>query len=189
MKHGEIINKIEENPIIAAVREECDLDEAIASQVTTIFLLHADIFNLNGMVERVKNAGKIVLIHIDLLEGLGRDNKTIDYICKVVGPHGIISTKSSSIKYAMEKGLFTIQRFFLIDSLSYDNSIKTIQTVKPHMIEIMPGVMPALIKKILNRVSIPLIAGGLIETKEDILEILNAGALGVSSGKKQLWSI
>ena len=189
MKHSEIIERIEENPIIAAVRNESDLDEAIASQVTTIFLLHADIFNLNGMVEKVKAAGKTVLIHIDFLEGLGRDNKAIDYICEIVKPHGIISTKSTNIKYALEKGIFTIQRFFLIDSQSYDNSIKTIQSIKPDMIEIMPGVMPMVIKRILGRLSVPLIAGGLIETKEDIMGILNAGALGASTGKKQLWSI
>ncbi len=189
MKHSEIIEKIEENPIIAAVRNESDLDGAIASPVTAIFLLHADIFNLNAMVDKVKSAGKTVLIHIDFLEGLGRDNKAVDYICEIIRPHGIISTKSSSIKYAREKGMFTIQRFFLIDSLSYDNSIKTIQSVKPDMIEIMPGVMPGVIRRILGELSIPLIAGGLIETKEEIMEILSAGALGASTGKKQLWSI
>ena len=189
MKHSEIIERIEENPIIAAVRNESDLDEAIASQVTTIFLLHADIFNLSRMVDRVKAAGKTVLIHVDFLEGLGRDNKAIDYICEIIKPHGIISTKSSSIKYALEKDMFTIQRFFLIDSLSYDNSIKTIQSIKPDMIEIMPGVMPVVIKRILGRLSVPLIAGGLIETKEEIMEILNAGALGASTGKKQLWNL
>ena len=189
MSHGSIIGRIEENPIIAAVRSEDDLDDAIASPVNTIFILHADIFNINGMVSRVKAAGKAVLIHIDMLEGLGRDNKTIDYINKIVNPHGIISTKSSSIKYAMETGLFTIQRFFMIDSLSYDSSIKTIQSVKPDMVEIMPGIMPDVIRKLLYRLTIPLIAGGLIETREDILAALNAGALGVSTGKKQLWSI
>jgi glycerol uptake operon antiterminator len=33
----------------------------------------------------------------------------------------------------------------------------------------------------------PVIAGGLIESKEDVIEILNAGALAISTGKKVLW--
>jgi hypothetical protein len=33
MKHSEIIRRIEENPIIAAIKDEKDLDEAIASRV------------------------------------------------------------------------------------------------------------------------------------------------------------
>ncbi|MBZ4645937.1 MAG: glycerol uptake operon antiterminator [Petroclostridium sp.] len=187
MNKIEIIEKIEENPIIAAIRKEEDVDIAVTSQVTTVFLLHADIFNIKSLVDRVKNGNKSVFIHIDFLEGIGRDYKAIDYISKVIGPDGIISTKSSSIKYAQEKGIFTIQRFFLIDSLSYETTIKTVQSIQPDMIEIMPGVMPGIIKRINCQLSCPVIAGGLIDSKEDIIEILKAGALGASTGKKELW--
>jgi len=55
------------------------------------------------------------------------------------------------------------------------------------MIEIMPGVMPKIIKRIAGKVSIPVIAGGLIDNSEDISELLKAGALGASTGKKELW--
>ena len=182
-----IIRRIEENPIIAAIRRETDVDAAVKSQVAAVFLLHADIFNIRPLVDSIKSYGKSVFIHVDFLEGLGRDRRAVDYIAQVIKPDGIISTGSSQIKYAREVGLFTVQRFFLVDSLSYETTIKAIQGTQPDMIEVMPAVMPGVIKRICSQVSTPVIAGGLIDTKEDIVEILRAGAVGASTGKKELW--
>lgn len=187
MKRDEIIRLIEENPIIAAVKDENGMEAAVISQVSVIFLIRADIFNLKDFVDRIKAAGKCALIHIDFLEGIGRDNRALDYICGVIKPHGIISTKNSSIKYAMEKGMFAVQRVFLIDSMSYENSVKTAKTIKPDMVEVMPGLMPNILRRISGQLPMPVIAGGLIETKEEVMEILNSGALAVSTGRKELW--
>ncbi len=184
-----IIKKVELNPIIAAVQNEGDLEIAIKSQVSTIFLLCADIFNAKSLVDKIKNAGKNALIHIDFLEGIGKDAKAIDYIIQVIQPNGIISTKSSHIKIAREKGMFTIQRFFLIDSKSYEMTTKSVKSIQPDMIEIMPGVMPGIIHRITRQLSIPVIAGGLISSKQDIMEVLRAGAIGASTGKKELWEL
>jgi glycerol uptake operon antiterminator len=184
-----IIDKIELNPVIAAVQNEEDLEIAIKSQVSTVFLLSADIFNVKTLVDKIKNAGKSAMIHIDFLEGLGKDAKAIEYIIKVIQPDGIISTKSNNIKIAKEKGMFTVQRFFLIDNKSYEMTIKSVKSLQPDMIEIMPGVMPGVIQRITKQLHIPVIAGGLISTKQDIMEVLKAGALGVSTGKKSLWEL
>ncbi|WP_176762018.1 glycerol-3-phosphate responsive antiterminator [Natronincola ferrireducens] len=187
--NGLIMERIENNPIIAAVQNESDIDHAIASDVTTIFLLSADIFNAKILVDKIKEVNKSVLIHIDFLEGIGKDAKAIDYIIQVIQPDGVISTKSSHIKLAKEKGMFTIQRFFLIDNKSYDMTIKSVKSIQPDMIEIMPGVMPRVISRITEEISTPVIAGGLISSKQDIMEILKAGALGTSTGKKELWAL
>ncbi len=185
----QILESIQSNPIIAAVRKEQDIEEAARSKASTIFILNADIFNIRYMVDHVKDNGKNAFIHIDFLEGIGKDNRAIDYIAEVIKPDGIISTKSHSIKYAKEKGMFTIQRFFLIDSLSYETTIKTVQSIQPDLVEIMPAVMSRVIGKICRELSIPVIAGGLIETKKDIIEILHSGAIGASTGKKALWDL
>lgn len=184
-----IMDRVELNPVIAAVQNEEDLDTAIKSQVATIFLLCADIFNAESLVRKIKNADKSALIHIDFLEGIGKDAKAIDYIIQVIQPDGIISTKSSHIKIAKEKGMFTIQRFFLIDSKSYDMTTKSVKSLQPDMIEIMPGVMPGIISRITGQLTIPVIAGGLISSKQDILDALKAGAVGASTGKKDLWEM
>lgn len=184
-----VIDKVELNPVIAAVQNEGDLEIAINSQVTTIFLLCADIFNAKSLVDKIKSANKSVLIHIDFLEGIGKDAKAIDYIIEVIRPDGVISTRSSHIKIAKEKGIFTVQRFFLIDNKSYEMTIQSVKSKQPDMIEIMPGVMPGIINRITTQLSIPVIAGGLISNKQDVMEALKAGAIGVSTGKKVLWEI
>lgn len=189
MNHEELISTIEQNPIIAAVRDENLLQKAIDSPVAVIFLLHANIFNIKPMVDLIKDAGKYAMIHIDFLEGIGRDSCSIDYICDVIRPHGIISTKNSNVKYAVDKGMFTIQRFFLLDSMSYDTSVKTANTTKPHMVEVLPGIMPKILKRITQQLPMPVIAGGLAETKEDVIEILNSGAIAVSTGSQELWKL
>lgn len=184
-----IVERLESNPIIAAVQNEGDLESAINSQVTTIFLLCADIFNARELVDKIKSANKSALIHIDFLEGIGKDSKAIDYIIKVIKPDGVISTKGSHIKLAKDKGMFTIQRFFLIDNKSYEMTIKSVKSIHPDLIEIMPGVMPGVIQRITQQLSTPVIAGGLISCKNDIIQILKAGALGASTGNRELWEL
>jgi len=189
MEKTEILRKIEENPVIAAIRNEEDLEDALKAPVSTIFLLHADIFNIYSNVDKIKKSGKNVFIHMDMLEGIGKDSRAIDYIRDQIKPHGIISTKNNHIKYAMGKGMFAIQRVFLIDSLSYENSVKSILSVQPDMVEVLPGIMPGIIRRISRQLSMPVIAGGFIESKDNVIEILGSGALAISTGKKELWSL
>jgi glycerol uptake operon antiterminator len=182
-----IIGRLGENPIIADVRDESDLDTALESGVNIVFILKADIFNIVAMVERIRRRGKEAFVHLDFLEGLGKDHKAIDYIAENIKPDGIITTSSSHVKYAKQKGLFTIQRFFMVDSLSYETTIKTVGSVCPDMVEIMPGVIPGVLGRLNEVVKIPVIAGGLVTSKDDIIQILKAGAIGVSTARKELW--
>ena len=55
------------------------------------------------------------------------------------------------------------------------------------MIEILPGVMPKVIKKICSQSRIPVIAGGLISDKEDIMAALGAGAVSISTTNQTVW--
>ncbi|NLK34186.1 MAG: glycerol-3-phosphate responsive antiterminator, partial [Gracilibacteraceae bacterium] len=90
-------------------------------------------------------------------------------------------------KIAKNNGIFTIQRLFALDSLSLSSGLESLQATKPEAIEILPGIMPKVIKEIHGQIRIPVIAGGLIRDKEDVIECLNAGAIGVSTSKKELW--
>lgn len=186
---NKLLESIEQNPVIAAVRDEEDITAALGSRVSAVFLLHCDIFNIKERVEEVKQSGKSVFIHLDLLEGLGKDQRAVEYIARVVRPDGVISTKTPHIKHAKEAGLFTIQRFFLLDSQSFEQTIRTAKVSMPDMLEVMPAVMPKIIEKICGLLDIPVIAGGLIEGKEDIIDILKAGAVGASTGRRELWSL
>lgn len=182
------INKIEINPIIAAIRRSEDIEYALSLSNTTIFLLKEDIFTLERNVQRIKDRGKSVFVHMELLEGLGKDNRAIDYLAEVVKPSGIITTRTSHVRYAKEKGILTIQRFFLVDSQSYAMAKKSISLAKPDMIEIMPAIIPRVINEFSRNIKPPIIAGGLISSKDDIIKVLKAGALGVSTSKRELWN-
>jgi glycerol uptake operon antiterminator len=185
----EVLERLKDNPVIAAVRSTEDMKAALDSEATTIFLLNSDIFNLKQLVDEVKGRGKSAFIHVDFVEGLGSDSKAVDYLAEIIQPDGIISTRGNLIRHARDRGMFTIQRFFLIDSLSYHTTIRQVQSVKPDMIEVLPGVMPGVIGRICRDVSMPVIAGGLIDSKQDIIEILKAGAMGASTGKTALWNL
>jgi len=178
---------LKENPVIAAIRNKNQLKEAILSDSKIVFILLADIFSINTYIRQIKAANKISFIHIDLLEGLSKDKKAIEYIARKIKPDGIITTRSNLVKYAKEKNLFTIQRFFILDSQSLNTCIKTVNSIKPHMIEIMPGIIPDVINNLSKNISTPIIAGGLIKKEQDIKLLLTNGAIGISTGMSVLW--
>lgn len=182
-------SSIQDNPIIAAIRNINDLGPAIDTDCEIIFLLTGNIFNLKDVVEKIKSKDKEVYIHIDLLEGFSRDLVALKYISENIRPSGIITTKSNLIKIAKEMNIFSIQRLFILDSLALETGIKSIHMAKPDAIEILPGIMPKIIKKVHNETQIPVIAGGLIQDKDDVIESLKAGAIGISSSNKKIWDL
>lgn len=179
--------KIETNPIIAAVNNLEKLDLAIQSPCEVIFLLTGSIFNLKETVQKVKKTDMDIYIHIDLLEGFSRDSVALKYISEKINPDGIITTKSNLIKKAKSMNIWSIQRLFMLDSLSLETGIHSVYSTKPDAVEIMPGIMPKIIKKVHHRTKIPVIAGGLISDKEDVIECLKAGAVGISTSNEEIW--
>ncbi|MBR2500356.1 MAG: glycerol-3-phosphate responsive antiterminator [Clostridia bacterium] len=172
--------------IIAAARNAQELLAALDSKVEIIFMLSPNISDIKKQTEIVHKAGKKLFIHLDLAEGIGKDEYGIKFV-KEQGVDGIISTRTNIIKLAKKENLFAIQRFFVVDSQSVYTTIETAKTSKADMIEIMPGTMVKVIKRIKEEIDIPIIAGGLIETKEEFEAAISCGALAVSTGKKEFW--
>lgn len=178
---------IHENPIIAALNDSVKLEAVLKSPVKNIFLLSGNILNIGEIVEKCKEYNKGVFVHIDLIDGIAKDRWSLEYIAKNIKPDGIITTKSNLIKFAKKFDLFAIQRLFILDSLSLETGIKLIKSARPDAVEILPGIMPKVIKKIHEETRTPIIAGGLIRDKEDVIESLNAGTLGISTSDTDVW--
>ena len=178
-----------ENPVIAAIRNDSDLNKAMHSNAEVVFVLYGDIMNIKKICEKLKAASKLVFIHIDMIEGLRADHTGIEYISKNIKPNGIITTKASNVKYAKQFGLSTIQRIFIIDSLSLDTGIRNIRDMVPDAVEVMPGVASKIIDIIQKQVNVPVIAGGLIKNKKDVLEALSSGAIAISTTASELWDM
>ena len=111
----------------------------------------------------------------------------VKYICEVFKPDGIITTKSHLIKVCENYDVVTIQRIFLLDSLNFDTGVKSVHSCNPDAVEILPNVMPGIIKHFIEITRKPIISGGLITTKEDVIKSLSAGAIGISTSKREIW--
>ncbi|MBO8163970.1 MAG: glycerol-3-phosphate responsive antiterminator [Brevibacillus sp.] len=176
-----------EHQTIAAVQSEEDLDDALESKVNVIFLLTGSIFNIKELVDRIKAVGKQAFLHMEFIEGIAADKSGVAYVAQNIAPTGIISTRSNLIRVAKDMDLMAIQRIFLIDRNAVIKGIKVVEQSLPDAVEIMPGVMPRVIREITNMTPLPIIAGGLVGNQEEIDEALKAGALAVSVGTKELW--
>lgn len=181
--------KIENNPIIAAINELEQLDEALDSPCEIVFLLTGNIFNLKEIANRVKSRGKGLYIDIDSIDGFSKDTWGLEYIVKNIYPDGIITTKENLVRLSKDLGAFTILRLFIVDSISLEKGIQSTTTTRPHALEIFPGIMPKIIKMVYEEMEIPIIASGLIMDKEDVMESLNSNAIAVSSNNKNVWYI
>ena len=178
----------EKRRIMAATRSDEDFLRAVAGSPEVIFDLDPDLMNISAKVKKAHEAGKKYFLHIDLAKGLGKDESGIRFLRRI-GVDGIISTKVGVIKQAREQGLLTVQRFFIVDSHSIDTTADAVKASKPDMIEIMPGTLSKVIRRLKKSIDVPIIAGGLIETETEVEEILANGAVAVSTAKHELWDL
>ncbi len=174
-------------PIVAAVKSEDELNECLMCDSNMVFLLCGDICSIGELVSTVKAAGKMAIVHIDLIEGLAPREIGIDYIKEHTRADGIISTKAALVKYAKSQGLIAIRRFFLLDSMALDTISRAVASNDADAYEVLPGVMPKIIAQLVEQCDKPIIAGGLIQDKDDVVNALSAGAIAVSSTNSKVW--
>lgn len=181
------VERLLKNPVIAALPGGTLSPEALRSPVDVYFMLGGSIMDLSRRVARLREGRRRVFVHLDLVEGLGRDTAAVDYILRHIKPDGVISTKTDLLVHAGEIGLITVQRIFLLDSLSYERGVSSARKLGPDLVEVMPGVMPRVIRELARTLPCPVIAGGLIRTRQDAIEALEAGAVAISTSRQELW--
>lgn len=184
MQTDTLLECLECNPVIAAIGQD-GLQNALASPAQIIFHLNVELICVSDVIRQAHEAGKYIFIHLDLAEGIGKDRSGVRYLAQC-GADGVISTKAQLIRYAKEEGLITVQRFFALDSKGMDSIEEMVKNTNPHLMEIMPGVIGKAIRRFSSG-SIPVIAGGLIQTKHEVTDALGCGATAVSTGKSDLW--
>lgn len=179
---------IEDTPVIMAVKDWAGIRQCLEQDTKVVFILFGDICSIDEIVKTIKDAGKLAIVHLDLINGLGSKEVAVDFIRKSTDADGIISTKPALIKRGTELGLFTILRFFVLDSMALENVMKQ-DGCSADMLEILPGIMPKVTRRITETLSIPVICGGLISDKEDIINALNAGAVAISTTNPDAWTM
>lgn len=181
------MNKHIDQKILPAIRILKDFDGLLESDYERLILLNSHIAQVKAIVNRARAYQKKMLIHVDLIEGLKSDEYATEFLAQEVQPDGIITTRNNVILAAKKKGLISIQRLFLIDTMALENSLFQLERTKPDFVEVLPGVIPHMIEEISTRTNIPIIAGGLIRTMEDVRRAINAGARSVTTSRKELW--
>lgn len=178
---------LEDTPVIAAVKDLDGLEQCLKSDIRVVFILFGDICNIGSIVKRMKDAGRLVLVHMELVGGLSGKEIAVDFIRQNTEADGIITTKSGLIKYAKQLGFYTVHRYFVMDSMALSNIEKQAGSCQADVIEILPGIMPEVIKQVNSISKVPVIAGGLIKSRQNVLTALGSGAVAVSATSPEVW--
>lgn len=175
-------------PVVPAVRgPDSALEAALGGEHAAIFVLGGDIFKVLG---RIGSGGRrpAICVNVDLVGGIAADASGLRFLSGRV--EGIISTHRHVIELAKSSGLVTVQRLFAIDSGAVERGLKLIRRAGPRFVEILPALAyPQIADRYREILDIPVLAGGLLEGREDVEAILEAGAVGVSSSYQGLWGM
>lgn len=183
-----LLNILSEQPIIAAVKNTEEFERALQSDVGVIFLLYGSILTVAQLTARVHESGKLAFVHLDMIEGLASKEVAADFIADNTAADGVISTKAALTRRARERGLVAIQRFFLLDSKAM-LSVQQFNCSSADLVEVLPGLMPKIITRVAQSTRCPVIAGGLIQDKEDVITALAAGAVAISTTNAAVWEM
>ena len=181
----ELMDAIQEMPVIAAVKDDAGLCSALTNEnIRVVFVLYGDICNISSIVRRIHEAGRFAVVHIDLIAGLAGKEVAVDFIRNTTEADGIISTRQSFIRRAKELGLAAILR----DSIALE-SLDKIPANLPDCLDLLPGAMPKILRRVCAKAKVPVLTGGLIVDKEDVMAALEAGATAISTTNQAVWDM
>lgn len=188
MASFDILKILTNGPVIPAARSMEGFKAALTNTIVpSVVLLFGDINSLPGLIAQAKEHKKCIILHVDLFDGVGKDKAGIRFLARL-GITAIITTKTHLCKIAREEGLIVIQRLFLMDSDSLRTGLNLVRSFKPDAIEILPGSVPeSVVQKIISETGLPILAGGLISTRDDVNQAIERGISAVSTSRQELW--
>jgi len=186
----DILKILTNGPIIPAARSIEVFKAALTHTIVpSVVLLFGDINSLPMLISLAKEHQKRIILHLDLFDGIGKDKAGIKFLARM-GITAIVSTKTHLCKLARDEGMIVIQRLFLMDSDSLRTGLNLVHNFKPDAIEILPGAVPAsVVQELIRETGLPILAGGLIRTPEDVEHALERGISAVSTSRQDLWDI
>jgi len=175
-------------PVVPAARTWADFQHALARTAAPgVILLCGDINTLPAFLAEAKQYGKKLLVHLDLLDGIGKDKAGVRHLARL-GVAALITTRSQLVNAAREEGMIVIQRLFVMDSEALRTAVKILKQSRPDAVEVLPATVPAWVfGTITAAAGLPVLAGGLVAARADIDAILAAGAAAVSASDRSLW--
>ncbi len=183
----EFLHLAREYPVAAAMKSTEDMQVALSSDALLLFLLKGDALQLAPFIIQAHKRGKWVVVHIDLVSGIGKDRAGIQYLGQM-GVDAIITSRSQLVSAARAEGLITIQRLLLVDDSALDTGVRTIARAAPDIVEILPGIIfPDVASTLQKLLPGPFIAGGFIRSDAEVARVQAAGGILSSSSTYALW--
>jgi glycerol uptake operon antiterminator len=173
-------------PCCAAITSESQLDEALASRVEIVFILRGDGLSLRPTIRRVHEAGKMVAVHLDLVDGIRPDAAGVTWLART-GADAVISSRGQLMQGIRREGLVAIHRLLLVRRNLVDTAVHAVTKSGADIVEILPGVILPDVRGYLTRIRVPLLAGGFIRTEVEAVAALRSGAAGVTTSSPELW--
>lgn len=88
-----MLELLEESPIIAAIKSWEGLEKSLKSECKVVFVLFGTICDIDQIVARIKDAGKVAIVHVDMIQGLSTKRVAVDFIAHNTRADGIYQHK------------------------------------------------------------------------------------------------
>jgi glycerol uptake operon antiterminator len=174
-------------PCGAAVKGVQQLEAALASRCGAVFILRANGLELSPVVQRIHLARKLAVVHLDLVDGLAADLTGVRWLARC-GADAIISSHGQAVRAIRAEGLVAIQRLLCVNQVGVDLGLVAVGRSQPDIVELLPGaILPEVADLIMPRLKVPLLAGGFIRDAGAVRQVLEAGALAVTTSEAALW--
>lgn len=173
--------------ILPVISDWKTFEDFLRSENTWCILMDFHINFMLELLQKLHEQGKKGIVHMDLIHGVSNDQFGTQYMCQKVHADGIISTRPKVIEAAKANHCISILRAFMLDSRSFQRSVQMGEMLQPDYIEVLPAILPNIVGKLHAHCDIPIIGGGLIQDKQDIVQCLQGGMVAVSTSCKALW--
>ena len=184
----EFVARLADAPCCAAIVDAGRLEAALASRSQVVFVLRGNGLELADLVRRVHEAGKLIAVHLDLVDGLKADHWGVSWLART-GVDAVITSHGQLMSVIRNEGATAIHRLLLSRREHLDTAVSALARSRPDIVEILPGVILPSITGLLPRLEIPMLAGGFIRTPFDARAALRAGAIGVTTSSEGLWDL
>jgi glycerol uptake operon antiterminator len=175
-------------PVIAGLKGIEHAQLAAERGILACFYLTGNIFELRELAKICRAKGQMVFAHVDLINGIAKDGHGMMMLADELQVDGVLTTRSHLITAAQKAGLLGIQRLFMLDSEALQTGLKMVQVSHPDAVELLPAPILPYIARRLPRQLPPIIAGGLVETFEELEMVLRTPVVAVSTSQMELWS-
>lgn len=181
-----LLHRCKTIPIVESRAQFAQIFEA--PHILAVLLKHCNLFEMNTMLEQAHKRGLAAYVHIDHVDGIHDDAAGLRYLAHQFHVAGITSNHPKTLALAKSFGLETIQRIFAADSTGLEMALESVDQSNTDLLDISPALaIPYIISSLSEPLPLPFIGSGLIQTTQQVQQILRANASGVAVARSALW--